>query len=435
MKPYFMNHTIKFITALSCLVLASISYGQNGNDAGKVKPSNLYQGFDKFRIGGYGEILYQHMNYGQDRFTYENGTLPDKRAIVDIPRMIVALEYKFNPKLIFSTEIEFEHGGAGSAVEIEFEEFGEFESEVEKGGEVVLEQMHLTYAHSRGLNIRAGHIIIPVGLTNTYHLPIEFFGSVRPEGENNILPLTWHETGIAILGDFKRWHYQAMVVNGLDANGFSRTGWISTGKQSVFEETKATNLAFAGRVENKSIRGLRLGTSFYTGKSTGNTAKPEKTDHIDGRVTIGSFDFEYNRYNIIARGNYVYGNLGDSEEITRINRGLSTASPYPRTPVAKNATTYALEVGYNMLGIWNSNQKLYPFARYEYYNTMEETAGNIVADARFKRQVATVGLNYMVLPNLVIKADYSIRVIDQSNYNQENTFGLGIAYTAWFFEK
>ncbi len=34
------------------------------------------------------------------------------------------------------TEIEFEHGGTESAFETEFEEGGEYESEIERGGEV-----------------------------------------------------------------------------------------------------------------------------------------------------------------------------------------------------------------------------------------------------------------------------------------------------------
>lgn len=39
-------------------------------------------------------------------------------------------------------------------------------------------------------------MIVPVGLTNAHHEPINFFGTVRPEGETTILPSTWHETGI-----------------------------------------------------------------------------------------------------------------------------------------------------------------------------------------------------------------------------------------------
>lgn len=32
---------------------------------------------------------------------------------------------------------------------------------------------------------------MPMGGTNQHHMPTEFFGVYRPEGENTILPCTW----------------------------------------------------------------------------------------------------------------------------------------------------------------------------------------------------------------------------------------------------
>ena len=49
--------------------------------------------------------------------------------------------------------------------ELENTENGEYETEVEKGGEVAIEQFHITRLIHRSLNVRAGHIIVPVGLT------------------------------------------------------------------------------------------------------------------------------------------------------------------------------------------------------------------------------------------------------------------------------
>ena len=45
-------------------------------------------------------------------------------------------------------------------------------------------------------NVRAGHLIVPMGLTNAHHEPINFFGTSRPEGETTIIPSTWHETDV-----------------------------------------------------------------------------------------------------------------------------------------------------------------------------------------------------------------------------------------------
>ena len=77
-------------------------------------------------------------------------------------------------------------------------------------------------------------MIVPVGLTNSHHEPTLFFGTVRPESETAILPSTWHETGIAVLGYLGDFRYEAMLVSGLDPNGFSSENWIGSGRQKIF---------------------------------------------------------------------------------------------------------------------------------------------------------------------------------------------------------
>ena len=139
---------------------------------------------------------------------------------------MIAGDYKFNSKWILGLEIEFESGGTGTAYELENTENGEYETEVEKGGEVAVEQFHITRLITPAFNVRAGHIIVPVGQNNAHHEPLNFFGTVRPEGETSIIPNTWHETGLEFFGQFGKgyasFNYQAMVVAGLNANGFDR---------------------------------------------------------------------------------------------------------------------------------------------------------------------------------------------------------------------
>ena len=101
-----------------------------------------------------------------------------------------------------------------------YEENGEYETEIEKGGEVALEQFHISYLMNKHLNFRFGHMIVPVGLTNAHHEPLNFFGVYRPEGETTILPSTWHETGVALFGDLGNFDYELQVVSGLDPQGF-----------------------------------------------------------------------------------------------------------------------------------------------------------------------------------------------------------------------
>lgn len=102
-----------------------------------------------------------YLDYGFNRFT-PTGSVKDNRGEISIPRFILAFDYKFSPTWILGAEIEFEYGGTGVAREIEFyEEGGEYEMEVEKGGEVALEQFHITKLIHPSFNVRAGHLIVP----------------------------------------------------------------------------------------------------------------------------------------------------------------------------------------------------------------------------------------------------------------------------------
>ncbi len=392
-------------------------------------------GYEKFRVGGYGEMLYQRMDYGADRYNYPDGAQPQKRGQISVPRMIMAFDYKFDPTWILSAEVEFEYGGTGMARELEYDEGGEYETELEKGGEVALEQFHITKRFNPAVQVRFGHMIVPVGLTNVHHEPIHFFGTTRPEGEMTIIPCTWHDTGLAFLGDYKGFHYEAMVVAGLDPNGFSSRYWVRKGKQGLFEGDNMTSPALVGRLEYGGVRNLRVGGSAYWGNTAENTSKTNKMKGLKGEVTIFSGDVQYKTANLTVRANALYGNLSDSYNISRINYSMPKAAGYPRTAVAQNALNYYAEAGYNVFSFFGSKQKLFPFVRYEYYNSMEKVEKGVLAEPRDKCELITAGINYFPLPNLVLKADYSHRIVGGGDFNSENTFGLSAGYVVWFSSK
>ena len=103
--------------------------------------------------------------------------------------------------------------------------------------------------------------------------------------------------------------------------------------------------------------------------------------------------------------------------------------------MASDAMFYYGEAGYDVLSILKpgTSHKLYPFARYEYYNSMEETDPGIFAVPRFERHVVTGGLDYFVTPNVVLKADYSHRTFGDANVNDENTFGIALGFVGDLF--
>ena len=409
-------------------------------------------GYNRFRFGGYGEMVANFKDYGINRFYgHKEGNAKQNHNTISIPRFVLAFDYKFTPKWILGAEIEFEYGGTGTSYELENTENGEYETEVEKGGEVALEQFHITRMIVPEFNIRAGHLIVPVGLTNAHHEPINFFGSSRPEGETTIIPCTWHETGIEFLGkfgkDYATFDYEAMIVTGLNANGFDRNKWVRGGKQGLFEGDNLTSPAYVARLNYTGVPGLRLGGSIYYCPNTGaNSDKLITYDEI-GRipVTIYSLDAQYINKYVTARANYLSGNIAHADQLGAKNGKLSNKSGYSRTtPIAKRAVSYNAEVGLNLKSIVGGGKNfpvIYPFAQYEYYNSQEKGEGMDVMDARCQVSKWNFGLNWRALPNLVVKADYTTRqigtakVFGTGNYNSENEFGIGIAYIGWFFKK
>ena len=404
-------------------------------------------GYRKFRFGSYGEAVASFKDYGINRFQKE-GSTREHRNTIAIPRFTIGFDYKFTPKWILGAEIEFEAGGTGTAVELENNENGEYETEIEKGGEVALEQIHITRLINKAFNVRAGHMVVPVGLTNAHHEPINFFGTIRPESQTIMMPSTWHETGIEIFGTVGRGYatfdYQAMVVAGLNANGFDRDTWIASGKQGFFETDNFTSPGYVARLDWRGVPGLRTGVSFYYCRNTGANSDKSQTYAGYGQipVEIVTWDAQYRNKYLTARADLTYGHLGNSRAVNERNGRLPNASPYSRlTPVAKNALSYGAEVGFNFGNVFRIGgcPTLMPFGRYEYTNPQKVVDKPYTADKRLEVSKWVVGLNWFALPNLVVKADYSTRQIGTSKvfgkgpYNSENEFSIGVAYIGWFF--
>ena len=404
---------------------------------------------NRLSIGGYGEAAYTRNFYSDNvyRYTDPNSYKNDpSHGRFDIPHAVIYISYDFGKGWTMSSEIEFEHTGSGGAIEKEYSEGGEWEQEVEKGGEVELEQFWIQKSFGSFLNVRAGHIVVPVGLTNAHHEPLNYFTVYRPEGEATILPCTWHDTGISIWGRLGDFRYEVQMLAGLDAFMFDRENWIQGGAGSPFEFKVANKYGFAARIDNYTLPGLRVGLSGYYGQAMHNSYPHEfegedangnkKTyDGTKGRVAIGAIDFTFNRYNWIVRGNADYGYLSNASTISKIKRNLtSNNAPYKKTPVGKNAVAVGIEAGYDVFSqigkLREDNQKLYLFGRYEYYNSYIPAKDQAKYEYTGKNRMA-FGVNYYPIPQIAVKAEYSKRFF-KSQYNNEPSVSLGVAYQGFF---
>ena len=383
---------------------------------------------NRLSVGGYGEVAYSreffsdHVNRYSSPTNYKNDPSHGK---FDIPHAVIYMGYDFGKGWSLGTEIEFEHTGTGSAIENEADEAAEWEYEQEKGGEVELEQLWINKRFSKAANLKFGHIIVPVGLNNAHHEPLNYFTVYRPEGENTILPSTWHDTGVSFWGRYGKVKYELQMVAGLNAMLFNRDKWIHHGAGSPFEFKPANQYGFAARADYFILPGLRMGISGYYGNSAHNTYP-----------NVGSVDLTLNRWNWIVRGQADYGYVGNTDKLNTIKDAKAHASnsPVKSAMIGKNAVSVGIEAGYDIFSqimqLRRDEQKLYVFGRYEYYDSYIPASNKEMFDYTNVHRMA-FGVNYYPIPQIAIKADYSLRKL-KTPYNNEPSLNIGVAYEGFF---
>ena len=396
----------------------------------------------RLTVGGYGEVALTRNFYSDNVYRYSHpADYKDdpSHGRFDIPHAVIYLGYDFGKGWTMQTEIEFEHTGIGSAVEKEFTEAGEWEAEIEKGGEVELEQFWIQKSFAPQFNVRIGHLVVPVGGLNYAHEPLNFFTVYRPEGEFTLLPSTWHDTGISLWGRAGGWRYEALVIAGLDAFMFDRDHFVKNGAGSPYEFKVANKLGFAARIDNFSVENLRVSLSGYYGQSMHNSYPNDMWDtryaDVKGHTLIGAFDFAYTGKNLVVRGNVDGGFVSDASTISTVKRNLtSNNAPYKKTPVGRGAWTAGIEAGYDILhlcrGLRDREQKCYLFGRYEYYDSYIPDVDQPDYPYTDRHRIA-VGVNWLPIPQIAVKAEYSHRFL-KSQYNNEPSISLGIAYMGFF---
>src|SRR5436190_24332904 len=82
----------------------------------------------------------------------------------DLLRFVLMVGHSFSDRIKFWSELEVEHA---------------FVEGEEESGEVAVEQAYIDLAVSRRFNVRAGMVLIPVGIINERHEPPTFHGVER----------------------------------------------------------------------------------------------------------------------------------------------------------------------------------------------------------------------------------------------------------------
>jgi hypothetical protein len=371
---------MKNIKLLAALLIGFAGFAQeNSEENTQNLGTKISEGVS---IGGYAQIDYNE----------PDGSAPGK---LDVHRMIMYLGYKFNEKVSFMSEIEYEHVS-----------------------ELYVEQAYLKYKANENFNVLAGLMLVPMGIINEYHEPTTFYGVERPNVDNFIVPTTWREIGVGFSGkiDNASLKYQAYLFNGFKSYaagaGILRgTDGFRRGRQKGAESVvNSPNLST--KLDYYGITGLRLGLSGYFGKTqTDNTAIEGSTVGIS---MIG-LDARYKYNNLELRGQYIHTNLTDTEDYNLL------------TGKDLGSKMYGLygEVAYSfdLKGV----EKLTPFLRYEKHNTHADTAGVLVANDAFDRDEIIFGLNYKVANGAAFKIDYQLMNNAVAGSDTSKVFNAGVA--------
>ena len=381
----------------------------------------------KWKFSGYGTIFYEH---------YDWETHADRRARTDVERILIEAEYQPIDKFKVEVEVALEHGGVGAATEFDvFEEFGEFEQEIEKGGEIELEKAYAEILFSRALSLKFGHVILPMGLLNQRHLPSQYFTAARDATASPLIPVTWHENGAGVFGELGLFggvlEYEAQIVNGLDSTGFSSANWIRGGFQERFEYKVAENPAYVFNLNYHPTASSMFGVSFYRGNTADN--RPKDDVDYDAHVNLGSVFGTWEVGPVTLRGEYIRGVLENSDLLTRSNRRLSNNLGVVRSPVARAAESVYVEAGYDISGWLKRGLRVNPgpfdlFVRYDQVDSMDEVEPLVFKNPRWDRESWTLGFNYRFASGFVGKFGHSWRTLGTATQNRENTLSAGVAY-------
>jgi hypothetical protein len=357
----------------------------------------------KLTIGGYTQIDY-NQPFGED--FKQNGKL-------DVHRMVMLLGYKFNERVQFISEIEYEHVK-----------------------EVFVEQAFLQFKINNYMNLRAGLMLTPMGIVNEYHEPTTFNGVERPLVDKYIAPTTWREIGFGLQGNIlpATIRYQAYITNGF--NGFDGEAKLNgknglrSGRQKG-AESFINSPNFAAKIEYYGIKSLNIGFSGYFGKTQSSlyngidknddAAKAIADSSVVGVAMIG-LDARYIIGGLQLRGQYFITSLSNTKEYNEF-----TADVNGLNDLGSSMSGYYIEAGYNLLkSVSSAKSELIPFVRYEGYNTHASTEDIIAKNETYNKTIITTGISWKLTPKAALKADLQL-IKSEANSDYTKTFNAGVA--------
>jgi len=339
-----------------------------------------------------------YMDFHYTKARFEDGQL-------DFHRFVLLVTHQFSDRIRFVGELELEHA---------------FVEGLEEAGELELEQAYVDFLLSRAFNVRAGMLLMPVGIINERHEPPVFYGVERPLVDTVIVPTTWFEAGAGIHGELGQgWRYRLYLAAPLNAAEFSAEEGLRNGRQKG-GRTNIGRAAVTGRVEYVGIRGLTAGVSFWTG-SSGFEFRPR----FDVPVRLFEADVRYARDRLEARGQFAQVGIRGAADLNDAIARQSGVNPN----VARSIRGGYLEAGYRLIS-GAAFGDIGAFLRYENIDTQFRMPDGYVPLKEFDRAAWVVGATYWPDPDVAVKVDYVFQRNRSGVIAAPRSFNIGLGW--WF---
>jgi hypothetical protein len=357
-------------------------------------------------IGGYGEFYLGHYLGDPDNPLDRDAERPQHRG--DIYRFILYTGYKFNDWIVMNTEVELEHSTTGT------------NPENGESGSVSVEFLYLDLLFSKYASVRAGLMLVPMGIINEMHEPTTYNGNFRPETERRIIPSTWREPGVGLFGSIPGgFEYNLYFVSGLSDEGFDEKG-VRGGRQ------KGNHFAWEDKAGVASLKWhfrdhVTLGSSFYYG---GADQDPHRDDTVRVWIVEGHTIFRYAGAEL--RGLLAINDIdGAAKNDIRTPEQQDPASddyvpePIPKVVPTRQIGWYA-EGSYDVFAqVERVTHVLAPFVRYEALDLNDRMYADQAKKGSLDTAEITAGLGYKPHPQVVIKAEFAHRTSDGTHDNED----------------
>ena len=354
-------------------------------------------------IGGYGEM------------NYNNFLKDSSRNQADLRRFVLFFGHRFDDRLSFNSEVEWEHAVTSA----------------DDKGEAEIEQAYLNYGVSPGLNLKAGLFLMPFGFLNQSHEPPVYYGVERNNVETRIIPSTWREGGVGLYGSTDSGlAWDLGVTTGFSVAKFDDPSSPLASIHQELQLANARDLATYGALNYRGVPGLTVGAAVFSGNSgQGNAAfKADNTQPdfsgINARVTLWDVHTRWQAGGADIQALYAKGMIADADKIDSVLLSYNNQTGANRPYVPSEFTGWLVQGAYT---VWRrGNMSLAPFVRYEQYNTQSKMPLGIVADPANADRVTTIGFSFRPHPQVVLKADY--QKYRDNPVNDSINLGLGYMF-------